>query len=80
MCHSIGQMSNINKLMHSKKCTMFYNFSYGTSSMKKHIVNEHVVFVLVWYKEQKKVTNEVGGNSEKRKKRNTLAPTSYNQC
>jgi hypothetical protein len=48
--------------------------------MKKHIVNEHVVFVLVWYKEQKKVTNEVGGNSEKRKKRNTLAPTSYNQC
>jgi hypothetical protein len=41
---------------------MFYNFSYATSSMKKHIANEHVMFVLVWYKKQKKVKNEGGGN------------------
>lgn len=62
MCHSIGQMSNSNNMIHSKKCNMFYNFSYDTSSMKKHITNEHVMFVLVSYKKQKKVTNEVGSS------------------
>lgn len=41
--------------------------------MKKHVINEHKVS-LVWYKEQRKVTNESGASWQKGKKGGQCLP------
>ncbi len=39
----------------------FYNLTHDITIMKKHVMNEHKV-VLIWYKKQRRVAKEGGGN------------------
>jgi hypothetical protein len=47
ICHSICQTYNVYSTTKKKKCMIFYNQQHGTTSMKKHILDEHP---LAWHK------------------------------